>query len=122
MDRPVARRRLPRDRAQAVDGAIVHEALESGDALPAGWLDEQGPGRYRPVRGRSGRLRAHRRAAGLEACAVSTTAEAWEGERQGSQFTIEAVETEAPPTALLGVRACELAAIAIQERVFLEGP
>ena len=45
----------------------------------------------------------------------------WQGERAGSQFTIEPAQIDAPPTALLGVRACELAAIAIQDRVFLEG-
>jgi ferredoxin len=46
----------------------------------------------------------------------------WEGERHGSQFSIEPTPIDATPTALLGVRACELAAIAIQDRVFLDGP
>jgi sulfhydrogenase subunit beta (sulfur reductase) len=108
---------------QAVDGAIVYETLESGEALPAGWLDEQEPGRYRLVRGPDQSVFAHTVGPqGWKRVLFPPRQKLWEGERQGSQFSIEPAPTDAPPTALLGVRACELAAIAIQDRVFLEGP
>ena len=29
------------------DGAIVYDRMESAEELPAGWTDEQEPGRYR---------------------------------------------------------------------------
>ncbi|MGP6190362.1 MAG: 4Fe-4S dicluster domain-containing protein [Vulcanimicrobiaceae bacterium] len=108
---------------QAVDGAIVYEPLESGDALPAGWRDEQEPGRYRLVRGPDQAVFAHTLGPqGWKRVLFPPRQRLWEGERHGSQFTVEPAETPAPPTVLLGVRACELAAIAVQDRVFLEGP
>jgi sulfhydrogenase subunit beta (sulfur reductase) len=108
---------------QAVDGAIVYEPLESGDALPAGWLDEQEPGRYRLVRGPDQSVFAHTVGPqGWKRVLFPPRQKLWEGERQGSQFSIEPTPIDAPPTVLLGVRACELAAIAIQDRVFLDGP
>lgn len=107
---------------RAVDGAIVYETLENGDALPAGWLDEQSPGRYRLVRGPDAAVFAHTVGPqGWKRVLFPPREELWAGRREGSQFTIEPAVIEAPPTALLGVRACELAAIAIQDRVFLEG-
>jgi hypothetical protein len=118
---------------RAVDGAIVYLELESGDALPAGWLDEQEPGRYRLVRGPDEAVFAHTVGPqGWKRFLFPPRQKLWEGRRHGAQFTIEPVEMEpvesdsagsdATPTALLGVRACELAAIAIQDRVFLGGP
>ncbi len=107
---------------QAVDGAIVYETLESGADLPAGWLDEQSPGRYRLVRGPDAAVFAHTVGPqGWKRVLFPPRQTLWSGERSGSQFTIEPAEIEAQPTVLLGVRACELAAIAIQDRVFLEG-
>jgi ferredoxin len=107
----------------AADGAIVYETIESGDALPAGWLDEQEPGRYRLVRGPDQSVFGHTVGPqGWKRVLFPPRQKLWEGERQGSQFSIEPTPIDAPPTALLGVRACELAAIAIQDRVFLDGP
>jgi sulfhydrogenase subunit beta (sulfur reductase) len=107
---------------QAVDGAIVYETLQNGEALPAGWRDEQEPGRYRLVRGPDAAVFAHTVGAqGWKRVLFPPRQTLWEGQRHGSQFTIEPTEIDATPTALLGVRACELAAIAIQDRVFLEG-
>ena len=107
---------------QVGDGAIVYETLASADDLPAGWLDEQSPGHYRLVRGPDAAVFAHTVGPqGWKRVLFPPRQTLWEGERDGSQFSIEPAEIEAPPTVLLGVRACELAAIAIQDRVFLEG-
>jgi sulfhydrogenase subunit beta (sulfur reductase) len=108
---------------QAADGAIVYETLESGAALPAGWIDEQEPGRYRLVRGPDEAVFGHTVGPqGWKRVLFPPRQNLWTGERQGSQFSIEPTPIDAPPTVLLGVRACELAAIAIQDRVFLDGP
>jgi ferredoxin len=42
--------------------------------------------------------------------------------RTGAGFEIEAEESDTPRYAFLGVRACDLRAIQIQDRVFVEGP
>jgi ferredoxin len=105
------------------EGAIVYGPLASGDSLPAGWNDEQEPGRYRLVKGSGTELFAHTVGPqGWKRVFFPPRQTLWAGERREAGFTIEPEVTEAEPTALIGVRACELAAIAIQDRVFIEGP
>jgi formate hydrogenlyase subunit 6/NADH:ubiquinone oxidoreductase subunit I len=110
---------------QAVGGAILYEPLEEVGQLPAGWTDEQAPGRYRlnPVEAEAG-------AAGpaLFDHAVGPYSwkrflfppnhRLWSGRRLESGFTIEAEPEADTAYAFIGVRACELAALAIQDRVF----
>src|SRR5207247_11163113 len=45
----------------------------------------------------------------------------WQARREGDGFAIIEDEAAAEPLAFIGVRACELRAIAIQDRVFLLG-
>jgi ferredoxin len=45
----------------------------------------------------------------------------WQAERRNGEFTILPEEREIPRYAFIGVRACELHAIQIQDKVFLEG-
>ena len=45
----------------------------------------------------------------------------WQARREGDEFTVVEDEAAAEPLAFIGVRACELRAIAIQDRVFLGG-
>ncbi len=104
------------------DGAIVYDRVESAEELPAGWTDEQEPGRYRLKR------RNDQAAFGYAVGPQSwkkylhpATVQLWSAERQGGTFRI--LNNETPPRrpyAFLGVRACELAAIAIQDCVLLE--
>jgi ferredoxin len=102
------------------DGAIVYDTLASIDDLPAGWTDEQGPGSYRLKR---------RDDADLFSYAVGPHSwkrrlfppreRLWSATRTRDGFDLRAEPRDERPLALLGVRACELAAIAIQDRVFL---
>jgi sulfhydrogenase subunit beta (sulfur reductase) len=46
----------------------------------------------------------------------------WQARREGDRFTVVEGQGAAEPLAFIGVRACELRAIAIQDRVFLSGP
>ena len=103
------------------DGAIVYDHIESAKELPAGWTDEQEPGRYRLKRRQDEALFGY--AVGpqswkkyLHPAEVRLVS----AERQGDTFRILNNETSPKrPHAFLGVRACELAAIAVQDRVLL---
>jgi ferredoxin len=105
------------------DGAIVHDELRSADELPIGWRDVQEPGSYRLER------RADEARFGYAVGPQAWKRElfpprlrlwrAHRDERDGFELT----EDEPPetPVAFFGVRPCELAAIRIQDRVFLGG-
>ena len=103
--------------------AIVYNELHSVDQLPRGWTDEQSAGQYRLKR------RDDEQWFGFVVGPHSwkkylfppkTTLLSAEKTESGWSFIPHAAETI--KFALLGVRACELAAIRVQDRVFLDGP
>jgi sulfhydrogenase subunit beta (sulfur reductase) len=105
------------------DGAIVYEELGGAAELPVGWKDIQDGGLYRLER-RDDEARF--------GYAVGPTSwkrflfpprvRLWKARRDGEDgLEVEEEPVEAGPFAFVGVRACELAAIAIQDRVFLGG-
>ena len=104
------------------DQAIVYDDIGVLADLPRGWSDEQEGGHYRLRR---------REDAALFGFAVGPHSwkkflhppmqTLWSAERTEAGFT---VTSEAPPAerlAFVGVRACELHAIAIQDRVLMGG-
>ena len=102
--------------------AIVYDEISRVDELPIGWTDEQGPGRYRL------REQADKRVFGFVVGPHSWKKYLYPSRltlfrtgRNGDGFGFEG-DHEAPQYAFIGARACELAAIAIQDRIFLEGP
>jgi ferredoxin len=100
------------------DGAIVYDEVRSTADLPAGWTDEQAPGRYRLARREDGALFGY--AVGPHSWKrelLPPRVRLWQA---GRDLDVE-TESAAERTALLGVRPCELAAIGIQDRVFLGG-
>jgi formate hydrogenlyase subunit 6/NADH:ubiquinone oxidoreductase subunit I len=103
--------------------AIVYAEVESIDDLPRGWTDEQAPGKYRLKRRDDDALFGY--VVGPHSWKQylfppqTTLARANHGDC-GWQF--ETVDEDPPKFAFLGVRACELAAIRVQDRVFLSGP
>ena len=105
------------------DQAIVLDEIESADDLPAGWTDEQEGGSYRLRRRDDGALFGY--AVGPHSWKqflfpASTCLWRATRDRDGVASFEEAPEV-APRYAFLGVRACDLAAIEVQDRVFLEG-
>ncbi|WP_287788177.1 4Fe-4S dicluster domain-containing protein [Acidiphilium sp.] len=104
------------------DGAIVYDRVARIEEFPVGWTDRQDAGRYRLER---------RADAALFGYAVGPQSwkrflhppeeRLWRARRQDDGFTIEPEPPPRTPFAFLGVRACELHAIAIQDRVFLGG-
>lgn len=105
------------------DGAIAYAEITSTDALPEGWGDEQDGGRYRLVRRDEPSWFGY--AVGPHAWKQYLHPPAFRlfrAERTDHAFTVEPGADDPPRLALLGVRPCELAAIAKQDRVFLGGP
>ena len=105
------------------DGAIVYDEIRSAADLPAGWGDEQEPGRYRLVETDNERT-----------FDFSVGPTSWKrytfparvpigrAERGPDGISFEAIPPEPPALAFLGVRGCELAALRIQDRVLADGP
>ena len=104
----------------ARDGAIVYDTIERVEELPAGWTDRQDGGSYRLERRDDQALFGY--AVGPHAwkrLLHSPRLTLWRARRAGAGFEVEAQVDQAPRYAFLGVRACELNAIAIQDRVLI---
>lgn len=105
------------------DGAIIYDDLESATQLPVGWTDRQDGGSYRLER------RADEARFGYAVGPHSwkrflfpPRVRLWRARRNGDGApAIEEEELDETPLAFIGVRSCELHAIEIQDRVFLDG-
>jgi len=104
------------------NGAIVYDELSSTDQLPAGKTDRQSPGSYKLVPDESGAWFGF--AVGphswKQKC-YPAVARLWRAERKGAAITLVAEPDDSPPLALVGARACEIAAMHVQDRVLLHG-
>ena len=100
-------------------GAIVYSEIRSADELPRGWIDSQGPGRYRLEQ------------SGDEYFGYTVGPHSWkrylfpsheivaEAQRTADGWHMRSPEYDPPRYAFLGVRACEIAAIEVQDRTFI---
>lgn len=98
------------------DNAIVLAELESADDLPRGWGVEVAPGHYRVRRREDQAVFGH--SAGAQSWKQflhPPRRRLWSAGRDG--FTEAEPDSESPPYAFLGVRGCDLAAIATLDRV-----
>lgn len=105
------------------DGALVHEEISGVPDLPRGWTEVQEAGTYRLARREDGALFGY-----------SVGPKSWKhllfvprlrlmsAHREDKGFRVESEPTEPPRLALIGARSCDLHAIAVQDRTFLEGP
>ena len=105
---------------QVRDGAIVYGELDTMQQLPAGVHDRQSPGHYRLEQTESTRFFAW--ANGPQALKPQLFAPRetlWRAEREpdGGVRFIEA-QADPQPVAVIGARACDLAGMAVQDRVF----
>ena len=108
----------PRERS----GAIVFDEVQSVADLPAGRVDETDGGRYRLTSSGDAALFRHAVGPGsLKAFLFPPRVRTWRASRDADgNVELETAEP-APRYAFLGVRACDLRAVEIQDRVFLEG-
>jgi sulfhydrogenase subunit beta (sulfur reductase) len=101
---------------------IVYDELESAADLPAGWTDEQAPGSYRLRRRDDGALFGYAVPGdSWKRELLPSRVRLWQARLDGDDLAVEEAEHDAAPTAFIGVRPCELAAITVQDRVFLGG-
>jgi sulfhydrogenase subunit beta (sulfur reductase) len=104
------------------EGAIVYEDLESAADLPIGWTDEQAPGRYRlERRDDDARFGFAVGPHSWKQFLLPAKIRLWRARRENGSFEVEEEPLEEKPLALIGVRACELHGIAIQDKVLLGG-
>ncbi len=102
------------------DGAIVYDKVQAVAELPVGWTDEQDGGKYRLY------SRADEALFGYVVGPHSwkhflhpPQQRLWQAQRDAEGFQIIPETEAAPKFAFLGVRSCELHAMAIQDSVFL---
>ncbi|OHC12687.1 MAG: sulfite reductase subunit A [Pseudomonadales bacterium GWC1_66_9] len=105
------------------DEAIVYDEIAGVADLPAGWTDRQGPGQYRLERRDDQALFGFAAAPQSWKRFLHPPVETLWRVRQGEGGLLFSSAAETTPRyAFLGVRACDLKAIAIQDRVLCEGP
>lgn len=105
------------------DGAILYEEIASADELPAGWTEVQEAATYRlERRDDEARFGYPVGPHSWKRWLMPARVRLWQA-RRADGGTTEFVEESPPerPFAFIGVRSCDLHAIAIQDRVFLEG-
>lgn len=98
-------------------GAIVYAEIESEDELPSGWIDEQEAGRYRLKRSGNALFGYVSGAQSWKPYLFQPRRTLWKAEGSAREFVLDAEADEAPRHAFLGVRACELKAISVQDHV-----
>jgi sulfhydrogenase subunit beta (sulfur reductase) len=105
------------------DEAIVYDDLDSAADLPIGWTDRQEPGSYRLERREDEARFGY--AVGPHSWKrflFPPRVRLWHASRNGNGVAaVEEEPLDETPLAFIGVRACELSAIAIQDRVFVGG-
>jgi sulfhydrogenase subunit beta (sulfur reductase) len=103
------------------EGALVYEHVTKVAQLPEGWSDVQAPGRYGLRRRNDGALFSY--TVGQESWKrflLPPRVTVWSGQREAMQGSVP--DKEIPRYAFLGVRACEIKAILIQDKVMTQGP
>jgi len=104
------------------DGAIVLDRIDGAGDLPAGVGEEQAPGTYRLTRRDDARLFgwAHGPDAGKRFLFPPREALATISLDEGGSMRVASEAGEAKPYAFVGLRSCDLHAIAVQDRVFMD--
>jgi sulfhydrogenase subunit beta (sulfur reductase) len=105
------------------DGAIVYEPLANAGELPTGASDAQAAGQYRIDQTGSPRQFAWANGPqALKPLLFKPREVLWRAERRtDGSLAFSANQPEAKPLAVIGARACDLAALSLQDAHFLEG-
>ncbi|MBI5928647.1 MAG: 4Fe-4S dicluster domain-containing protein [Chloroflexi bacterium] len=102
--------------------AVTYDDITSVTDLPIGWTDEQNAATYRLI------SRADEAFFGYVIAPQSwkkflypSQVRLWQATLANGSFEVAPEPEKSQPMAFIGVRACELHAIAIQDKIFLEG-
>jgi sulfhydrogenase subunit beta (sulfur reductase) len=105
------------------DGAIVYAELEGASDLPVGWTDSQDAGTYRLVRREDdARFGFAVGPHSWKQFLFPPRIRLWQARRDGSGvLDVDDSPPDVRPLAFVGVRSCDLHAIATQDTVFMAG-
>ena len=104
-------------------GAICYEELAGAGDLPRGWTDVQDGGTYRLEQREDDALFGHNVGPNSwKSHLFPPTLELWKARRTENGLEVEESRREPSKYAFIGVRSCDLHAIAVQDRTFLDGP
>jgi ferredoxin len=107
---------------RVADGAVVYGDLSTVDQLPAGWIDDQDGGHYGLRRDEAAGWFDH--VVGphsLKNFLFPPRETIQQLVREDGMWRDTPLPDERQPLAVIGVRACDLAALRVQDRVFLHG-
>lgn len=103
------------------DAAIVYDEIRSTSDLPRGWTDVQSPGQYRLEKRDDNALFGYNVGPHTwKQYLFPPREKVWQLTIHGERFDTSETATAERPMAFLGVRACELAAMQVQDKVFIE--
>lgn len=104
------------------DGAIVYDTVTSVDDLPKGWTDTQQPASYSIQQtGDDAYFNFVVSPNSWKKFLYPARVKLFSAVKTGKGFEVSSPEGEQPRYAFIGVRACELQAIAVQDKVFIDG-
>ncbi len=108
---------------QVIDGAIVLRELSDIAQLPVGMIDEQEGGHYRlKPDSTAGWFDYVVGPQSLKPFVLPARETLFSLQRTADGWHVETTDQSQPPTAVIGVRGCDLHALAIMDRVYLDGP
>ncbi len=103
--------------------SIIYDRIHATEDLPIGWKDHQDAGSYRLEK--SDKMTLFGYTVGSQSWKKflhPADDKLWEATADGNRFSIKTPEEDSGKRALIGVRPCELQAMAIQDKVFTNGP
>lgn len=103
-------------------GSIQWKEIHAVEDLPVGWKDHQEPGHYRLEQDPTPRyFNVVHGPESLKPLTFARRETLLVLDRLDNTFSAKEIHPDIQPTAVLGVRACDLAGLAVQDQIFLKG-
>ena len=105
-----------------IDGDFAYSLLTSVTDLPIGWTDRQEGGVYRLEKRDDGAMFGYRVGQhSWKPFLLPPDQRLWEAQSQEGGWRLAPASADSAPLAFIGVRACDLQALEVLDRVFLKG-
>ncbi len=103
--------------------SIVYDQIHTVENLPIGWKDRQDAGSYRLEKSNKETLFGYTVGShSWKKLLHPANERLWKATADGDRFSIKTPEEDSGKRAFIGVRSCELQAMAIHDKVFTMGP